>query len=59
MRFYKLRVTQNAASIASTFNASFKPEIIPDNTDPYKVDWITESNEQFIVGEKVLVVLLP
>jgi actin-related protein 8 len=57
MRFYKLRVTQNASLIASTFNESFKPEILPDDTDPYKIEWITESNEEFIVGEKVSVVL--
>ena len=53
MRFYKLRVTQNAASVASAFNESFKPEIIPDMVDPYKVDWITESSEEVLVGEKV------
>jgi actin-related protein 8 len=54
MRFYKLRVTQNATSIASTFNESFKPEVIPETTDPYNIDWITESNEDdVIIGEKV------
>jgi len=53
MKFYKLRVTQNAASVASAFNESFKPEIIPDSADPYKIDWITEANEDVLVGEKV------
>lgn len=53
MRFYKLRVTQNATSIASAFNESFKPEILPDYMDPYNVDWITKSTEDVIVGEKV------
>lgn len=53
MKFYKLRVTQNAASVASAFNESFKPEIIPDLSDPYSVDWITEANEEVLVGEKV------
>jgi len=53
MRFYKLRVTQNAASVASAFNESFKPEIIPDYSDPYRIDWITEANEEVLVGEKV------
>jgi len=53
MKFYKLRVTQNAPSVASAFNESFKPEIIPDSADPYKVDWITEANEDVLVGEKV------
>ena len=58
MRFYKLRVTQNASSIASTFNESFKPEILPAATDPYSVDWITESTEDVIVGEKVAATLI-
>ena len=53
MRFYKLRVTQNAASVATAFNESFKPEIIPDSADPYKIDWITEPSEEVLVGEKV------
>jgi actin-related protein 8 len=53
MKFYKLRITQNSASVASAFNESFKPEIIPDSTDPYKIDWITEANEEALVGEKV------
>lgn len=43
MRFYKLRVTANATSIASTFNAQFKPEIIADHNDPYHVEWLDES----------------
>lgn len=53
MKFYKLRVTQNAASVATAFNESFKPEIIPDSADPYKIDWITEPDEDVLVGEKV------
>lgn len=53
MKFYKLRVTQNAASVASAFNESFKPETIPDSADPYEIDWITEANEDVLVGEKV------
>lgn len=53
MKFYKLRVTQNAASVASAFNESFKPELIPDLADPYRVDWITEADEEVLVGEKV------
>ncbi|KAF9650794.1 actin-like ATPase domain-containing protein [Thelephora ganbajun] len=54
MKFYKLRTTQNAAPVASAFNESFKPEIIPDSADPYKIDWITEANEDVLVGEKAL-----
>lgn len=53
MRFYKLRVTANAASIASTFNEQFKPEIIPEANDPFRVNWINESNEDPVVGEAV------
>ena len=54
MRFYKLRVTTNAASIATTFNAQFKPEIIPEANDPYHVDWISSSEESYLVGEAAL-----
>ena len=55
MRFYKLRVTTNAPSIASTFNEQFKPEIIPEANDPFRIDWITApTDEDFIVGEKVV-----
>ncbi|KAG6329925.1 hypothetical protein ID866_9164, partial [Astraeus odoratus] len=43
MRFYLLRVTPNATSIASTFNEQFKPEIIPEANDPFRVDWIHEA----------------
>ena len=53
MRFYKLRVGTNAANIAKTFNEQFKPEAIPEVNDPFRVDWITSSSEEFIVGEKV------
>jgi actin-related protein 8 len=53
MKFYGLRVTRNAASVASAFNESFKPEIIPDSADPYRIDWITEAKEDVLVGEKV------
>ncbi|KAF5387332.1 hypothetical protein D9757_005799 [Collybiopsis confluens] len=55
MRFYKLRVTPNAAHIASTFNAPFKPEIIAEHNDPYRIDWIAGStDEDVLVGEKAL-----
>ncbi|KAH0836698.1 hypothetical protein J3R83DRAFT_8421 [Lanmaoa asiatica] len=56
MRFYKLRVTPKATSIASTFNEQFKPEIIPEQNDPFRVDWIDEplSDDAYLVGDKVL-----
>lgn len=55
MRFYKLRVTPNATSIASTFNEQFKPEIIPEQNDPFWVDWIhkTSSDDVYLIGDKV------
>lgn len=54
MRFYKLRVTANAATVASTFNEQFKPETIPDANDPFRIDWIMDTpEEEFLVGEKV------
>ncbi|PFH51828.1 hypothetical protein AMATHDRAFT_74707 [Amanita thiersii Skay4041] len=40
MRFYKQRVTPNATSIARTFNEQFKPEIISEHNDPYRIDWL-------------------
>jgi len=54
MRFYKLRVTPNAASIASTFNEQFVPEIIPEINDPFRIEWIQGNvEEEHLVGEKV------
>lgn len=55
MRFYKLRVTSNAAQIASTFNEQFKPEIILDHNDPYRVEWITNPTEELYVGDTVTI----
>lgn len=53
MRFYKLRVTQNADSIASTFNEQFVPETIPEANDPFRIKWIHNPTQDVIVGEKV------
>jgi hypothetical protein len=54
MRFYKLRVTPDAASKASVFNEQFKPEIIPQENDPFRTNWIQEpSEDDFLVGEQV------
>lgn len=54
MRFYKLRVTPNATTIASTFNEQFKPEVIASHNDPYQVEWIDESSNagDVVTGEK-------
>ncbi|KIJ20923.1 hypothetical protein PAXINDRAFT_95903 [Paxillus involutus ATCC 200175] len=56
MRFYKLRVTPHATSIASTFNERFKPEIIPEYNDPFQVEWIHEplSDNTCLIGEEAL-----
>ncbi|TFY69107.1 hypothetical protein EVJ58_g619 [Rhodofomes roseus] len=54
MRFYKLRVTPNAANIALTFNEQFVPETIPEANDPFHVDWIRDDTEQYYVGEQAL-----
>ena len=40
MRFYKLRVMPYAATKAVTFNKQLKPELIPEQNDPFCVDWI-------------------
>ena len=53
MRFYKLRVTPNAANIASTFNEQFQPETIAEANDPFRVDWIRSDTEPYLVGEQV------
>ncbi|KAF5383740.1 hypothetical protein D9615_003529 [Tricholomella constricta] len=55
MRFYKLRVTPNATAIASTFNEQFKPEIISEYNDPFRVEWTDKmSSEDVYYGEKAL-----
>lgn len=54
MRFYKLRVTPDAAIKAASFNEQLKPELIPEQNDPFCVDWIHDiAAEPFYVGEKV------
>jgi actin-related protein 8 len=53
MRFYKLRVTPNATRIASTFNKQFKPEIIAEYNDPYRVEWLDDTcNEDVLIGDQ-------
>ncbi|KAG5647468.1 hypothetical protein DXG03_009399 [Asterophora parasitica] len=55
MRFYKLRVTPNATTIASAFNEQFKPEIISEYNDPFRVEWTEKiSSEDVYFGEKAL-----
>ncbi|KAK2463573.1 hypothetical protein APHAL10511_004324 [Amanita phalloides] len=54
MRFYKHRVTPNATSIARTFNEQFKPEIILEHNDPYRVDWLDACEENVLIGERAL-----
>jgi hypothetical protein len=54
MRFYKLRVTPNATEVASKFNEQFKPEIIQEFNDPFRIDWILETpaDQDILVGDK-------
>ena len=53
MRFYKIPVTRDAASIVTTFNERFQPDLIPEENDPMRIDWIYDPTEEFYVGEKV------
>lgn len=53
MRFYKLRVTPNAANVATTFNEQFQPETIPEHNDPYQPEWIDDGPD-VLVGEQVM-----
>ncbi|KAG6891193.1 hypothetical protein C0995_008445 [Termitomyces sp. Mi166 len=55
MKFYKLRVTNNATVVASTFNEQFKPEIIAEYNDPFRVEWTEKvSDEDVYFGDKAL-----
>ncbi|KAF7356541.1 Actin-related protein 8 [Mycena venus] len=54
MRFYKLRVTANAATVASVFNEQFQPEIIAEHNDPYQPEWIKDDATGVLVGDKAL-----
>jgi hypothetical protein len=54
MRFYKLRMTPDAAIKAAAFNEQLKPELIPEQNDPFRVEWIHDiATEPYYVGEKV------
>lgn len=55
MRFYKLRVTANAAMISSSFNEHFKAETMTELTDVARVKWINEplKDETPLIGEDV------
>ena len=50
MRFYKLRVTPNAAKIASTFNARISGEVVPISDTP---GGRAPPTEDVLVGEDV------
>ncbi|CAK5283142.1 unnamed protein product [Mycena citricolor] len=53
MRFYKLRVTPNAANAATTFNEQFQPETISEHNDAFQLEWIQEGPD-VLIGEKAL-----
>ncbi|KAI0064006.1 actin-like ATPase domain-containing protein [Artomyces pyxidatus] len=55
MRFYKLYVTPGASTKATSFNEQFKPEIIAEENDPFRIQWIQEPTEDpYLVGENAL-----
>ena len=55
MEFYKLRVTPDAGTKASAFNAQSQPEIIPDENDPFHIDFIVDDpGKDTLVGEDAL-----
>ena len=55
MRYYKLRVTANAAQIASQFNEHFKAETVTELTDIARVKWIQETprDDSPLIGDDV------
>lgn len=54
MRFFKLRATPNATTISVTFNKQFQPEIISEQNDPFRIEWIdSTSTSEVLIGEKV------
>ncbi|KAI0316750.1 actin-related protein [Amylostereum chailletii] len=60
MRFYKFRVTPDAAHKASMFNEQFQPEIIAEENDPFRIPWIQEPlDDPYLVGEKALILADP
>ncbi|KAI0032652.1 hypothetical protein K488DRAFT_78343 [Vararia minispora EC-137] len=60
MRFYKLRVTPDAANKAFMFNVQSRPEIIPEENDMFRVKFIQEPPaDDYLVGEKVLLLSDP
>lgn len=50
MRFYKLRVTPNAAKIASTFNARISGEVVPISDTSGR---LAPPTEDVLIGEDV------
>lgn len=54
MKHWKLHVDRGANRLAATYNESFKPEIISQQNDPFRILWIDETcTEEALVGEKV------
>jgi actin-related protein 8 len=54
MRFYKLNVSKEATVNAIAFNSTVKPELIPEENDPYRIQWVTTPPAgEYVVGERV------
>jgi actin-related protein 8 len=54
MRFYKLDVAKDATANAIAFNSTVKPELIPEENDPYRIQWVTTPpSGECVVGERV------
>lgn len=54
MRFYKLDVAKDATANAIAFNSTVKPELIPEENDPYRIQWVTTApTGEYVVGERV------
>lgn len=55
MRNLKLRPVTNAKQQASNYNASVKPEVVPEHNDVFAVEWIDSKAKDMgdvVVGEK-------
>jgi actin-related protein 8 len=56
MRFYKLDVIKNAAAGCIRFNSKSEPELLDEENDPYRIQWVTTPpTNETVVGERVRV----
>lgn len=52
MDFYGIPFDVKGSQEAAAFNAKVKPEEVDDNRNPYRMDWVT-STEDVVIGYKV------